>query len=184
LASKCNVLYRYTEAKSNANRLTLRQWCRLCDSAELLSKRCNAVGLCTPLEPEMCFPGFSRFAFSNSTCTAYDAAAAAVIFARCRRGGAEEDLSLEQFVSALACVAAEMNKSFEAAVSQVGTCPLLTGGGSDNAAPDSPGGGSGGGGVGGGGGHANGAASFKTPGRWSNTNLRPKTSGPGGACTS
>ena len=59
--------------------------------------------------------------------------AAAVVFARCRRG-AETDLGLDQFITCLASLAVETGKTFEAVVSAVSTSPLCTGG-AENVAP-------------------------------------------------
>jgi len=59
---------------------------------------------------------------------------AAVTFAMARRG-AEEDLSLEQFVSALAIVAGQTGRSFESIVSLAATCPLYA----EQTAPKTPG---------------------------------------------
>ena len=59
--------------------------------------------------------------------------AAAVVFARCRRG-AETGLGLDQFITCLASLAAETGKTFEAVVSAVSTSPLCTGR-AENVAP-------------------------------------------------
>ena len=69
--------------RSNANRMSLAQFVRLCDGAlSALSRR-------------------------------HSSAAAAVVFARCRRG-ADERLSFESFVAAIALLATETGKTFEA----------------------------------------------------------------------
>ena len=69
--------------RSNANRMSLAQFVRLCDGA---------------------LPALSR---------RHSPAAAAVVFARCRRG-ADERLSFDNFVAAMALVASETGKTFEA----------------------------------------------------------------------
>jgi len=98
----CNDFDR-TKAKSNAARVTLKQWSQLCAAGELPTKR-------------------------------FTPAAAAVTFAMARRG-AEEDLSLEQFVSALAMLAEQTGRSFESVVSLAATCPLYA----EQTAPKTPG---------------------------------------------